>query len=342
MADEHKLPTIKEIAQKLNISISTVSRALHNHPGIGLRTKMRVQQLADEMGYEPNKIAIFFKQRKTFAIGVVLPALAEEFFSRAISGIEDVARKNKYHVFIGQSHDNVEMEKEIVTAMKDQHVDGLIVSLSKDTKNYDHFLALRKYNIPVVFFDRVPSLANVNKVAFNMKEGTRQMLEFLIKKGHRRIGILNGPEAMISTKERIEIYKQVMIKSRIKIDMSLVESTDLSPASTAAAVEKMLSLKPRPTAVLAINDYVAMDGIRQAKKLKLKLNKDITFVSYANIPLTSFLQDPPFASIEQYPYKQGATATEILIELMNDPSAKEYHRNILIEGELVIHALKKT
>lgn len=338
MAEEHKLPTIKEIAKRLNISVSTVSRALHDHPSIGLRTKMRVQQLADELGYEPNKIAIFFKQRKTFAIGVVLPSLIEEFFSKAISGIEDVARKNKYHVFIGQSHDNVEVEKEIITAMKDQHVDGLIVSLSKQTKNYDHFRALEKYNIPVVFFDRVPSLSNVHKVAFDMVNGTKQMLEFLIKKGHRRIGILNGPEEMVSSKERTEAYKQVMIKNRIKIDMSLVESTDLSPESTAAAVEKMLALKPRPTAVVAINDYVALDGIRHAKKLNLRLNKDITFVSYANIPITSFLQDPPFASAEQYPYKQGSTAAEILINLMNNSSPSESFHNVLINGDLVIHA----
>jgi DNA-binding LacI/PurR family transcriptional regulator len=339
MPDENKLPTIKEIARKLNISVSTVSRALHDHPSIGLRTKTRVQQLAKELNYEPNQIAIFFKQRKTFAIGVVLPSLIEEFFSKAISGIEDVARKNKYHVFIGQSHDDVEMEKEIIMAMKDQHVDGIIISLSKHTKSYDHLLALDKYKIPVVFFDRVPSLPNVNKVAFDMVNGTKQALSFLIKQGHRRIGILNGPEEMSSSKERTEAYKQVMIKNRIKIDMSLVESTDLTPESTSRAVEKMLSMKPRPTAVLAINDYVALDGIRHAKKLNLALNKDITFVSYANIPITSFLQDPPMASVEQYPYKQGATAAEILIELIHgDQKTTGNFRNVLIDGELIIHA----
>ncbi len=341
MPEEKKLPTIKEIARKLNISVSTVSRALHNHPSIGLRTKTRVQQLAKDLNYEPNQIAIFFKQRKTYAIGVVLPSLVEEFFSKAISGIEDVARKNKYNVFIGQSHDDIDMEKEIIKAMKDQHVDGIIVSLSKHTKNYDHFLALNKYNIPVVFFDRVPSLPNVNKVAFDMVNGTKLALAFLIKQSHRRIGILNGPEEMSSSKERTEAYKHVMIKSKIKIDMNLVESTDLTPESTSAAIEKLLALKPRPTAVLAINDYVALDGIRHAKKLKLKLNKDITFVSYANIPITSFLQNPPMASVEQYPYQQGTTAVEILIELMNSEEKKqEKFHNILINGDLVIHSVK--
>ncbi|MBS1744711.1 MAG: LacI family DNA-binding transcriptional regulator [Bacteroidetes bacterium] len=340
MADEKKLPTIKEIAKKLNISVSTVSRALHDHPSIGLRTKMRVQQLAKELNYEPNQIAIFFKQGKTYAIGVVLPSLIEEFFSKAISGVEDIARQNKYHVFIGQSHDDEEMEKEIVSAMKDQHVDGLIVSLSKQTKNYDHFLSLKKYNIPVVFFDRVPALPNVNKVSFNMINGTKQALEFLIEKGHRRIGVINGPEEMISTKERIEAYKQVMIKNRIKIDMSLIETTDLSTASTVTAIDKLLHLKRRPTAVVAINDYVALDGIRHAKKLKLKLNKDITFVSYANIPITSYLQDPPIASVEQYPYKQGTTAAKILIELMNLQGGENIFHDVVIDGDLVIHSHK--
>jgi DNA-binding LacI/PurR family transcriptional regulator len=139
---KNKVATIKEIAKQLNISPSSVSRALHDHPSIGLRTKMRVQELAQQLNYEPNKIAIFFKQRKTFAIGVVLPNLKEEFFSNAISGIEDVAIKNKYNVFIGQSHDDVEREMQIITAMKEQRVDWIIISLAKHTKNYDHLTGL--------------------------------------------------------------------------------------------------------------------------------------------------------------------------------------------------------
>jgi len=238
---KNKVATIKEIAKQLNISPSSVSRALHDHPSIGLRTKMRVQELAQQLNYEPNKIAIFFKQRKTFAIGVVLPNLKEQFFSNAISGIEDVAIKNKYNVFIGQSHDDVEREMQIITAMKEQRVDGIIISLAKHTKNYDHLTALSKYDIPVVFFDRVPPLKNVNRVYYNMIEGTKQALEFLIGKGHRRIGVINGPDEMKSSKERTDAYKEVMIKQRLKIDMSLVVSTDLSAESTRLAFDELLS-----------------------------------------------------------------------------------------------------
>src|SRR5690606_36974455 len=126
------------------------------------------------------------KQQKTHTIGVILPNLKEEFFSQAINGIEDVAKLNKYSVLIGQSHDNVEQEKQIITAMKNQRVDGLIISISKHTNNYDHLLSMGKYNIPVVFFDRVPDLQTVHKVSSDIQAGTRQAIEFLIKKGHKR------------------------------------------------------------------------------------------------------------------------------------------------------------
>ena len=334
---EKRLPTIKEIAKQLNISVSTVSRALHNHPSIGLRTKMRVQQLAEQLGYEPNQAAISFKQRKTFTIGVVLPNLKEEFFSNAISGIEDVATENKYNVLIGQSHDEVEREKQIVTAMKNQRVDGLIVSLSKHTKDYEHFLALEKYNIPIVFFDRVPTLANMNKVSFNMEGGTREAIEFLVSKGHRRIGILNGPEEMKSSRERTETFKQMLVKMRLKIDLSLVVNTNLTRESTEAAMQQLLDVKPRPTAVLAINDYVALDAIQYVRRQGLE--KDIAFVSYANLPITAYLQHPPMASVEQYPYEQGSKAASILMNVIHHNNSSEPlpAQNIVIDGKLVVH-----
>ncbi|WP_052955538.1 LacI family DNA-binding transcriptional regulator [Flavihumibacter petaseus] len=331
-----KLPTIKEIAKQLNISVSTVSRALHDHPSIGLRTKMRVQQLAKEMGYEPNQTAIFFKQRKTFTIGVILPYLIEDFFAGAISGIEAIANEHKYNVLIGQSNDDVEREKAIVTAFKNQRVDGIIVSLSKHTKNLDHFTALEKYQIPVVFFDRVPSSNAFNKVAFDMPHGTHQAISYLMEKGHRRIGIINGPKEMKSSKERTDTYMEVLQKKRLKIDMSLVAYCDLTKEGTAEAMESLLSLKQPPTAILAMNDYVVLDAIQYARSKKLKNNKDIVFVSYANLPITQYLENPPMASLEQYPKKQGEKAAELLLEQINSETEIS-PRNILIQGEMIFH-----
>jgi DNA-binding LacI/PurR family transcriptional regulator len=335
---ENKITTLKEIARRLNFSVSTVSRALHNHPSIGLRTTAQVQNLARELNYEPNQTALLFKQQKTNTIGVILPNLKEEFFSQAINGIEDVAKQNKYSVLIGQSHDDVEQEKQIVTAMKNQRVDGLIVSISKYTQNYDHLTGMGKYNIPIVFFDRVPDLPTVHKVSSDISSGTKQAIEFLIKKGHKRIGVINGPEEMKSCKERTNAYMDVLKKKRIKIDLSLIVSTDLTQEKTYEAMDQLLKLKLRPTAIVTINDYVALDAIQFARKAKFKINKDISFVSYANLPITNYLEFPPLASVEQFPYQQAKKATEILFELFekekDQPTENDY-QNILIEGQLV-------
>jgi DNA-binding LacI/PurR family transcriptional regulator len=338
---KEKLPTIKEIARQLNVSVSTVSRALHDHPGIGLRTKMRVQQLARQLDYEPNQTAIFFKQRKTFTIGVVLPNLGEEFFSQAINGIEEIASQNKYSVLVSQSKDDVAREREIVATMKNNRVDGLIVSLSKNTTTYDHFTALKKVDIPIVFFDRVPTPPEFNKVYSNMNSGTREAIEFLIDKGHRRIGVINGPEEMRSSHERTETYKQVLIRKRLKIDLGLVTSTDLTKEATNRAMQHLLSQRPRPTAILAINDYIALDAMQYARSQKLKINKDICFVSYANLPLTHYVEHPPMASVEQYPYQQGTKAAEVLLGLMareGQTEGPESYVNHVINGQLVVHS----
>ena len=213
---ENKIATLKEIAKRLNFSVSTVSRALHNHPSIGLRTTSEVQNLAKELNYEPNQTALFFKQQKTHIIGVLLPNLSEKFFSCAIDGIEEIAKQKQYSVLIGQSHDDLEQEKQIINAMKNHRVDGLIVSISKHTKTYDHLTVLGKYNIPIVFFDRVPNLNTVHKVSSDITAGTKQAIAFLIKNGHRRIGVINGPEEMKSCSERMDGYMEALQKKKNK------------------------------------------------------------------------------------------------------------------------------
>jgi DNA-binding LacI/PurR family transcriptional regulator len=335
---ENKITTLKEIARRLNFSVSTVSRALHNHPSIGLRTTAQVHKLAKELNYEPNQTALLFKQQKTHTIGVILPNLKEEFFSQAINGIEDVAKENKYSVLIGQSHDDVEQEKQIINAMKNQRVDGLIISISKYTNTYDHLTDMGKYNIPIVFFDRVPDLPTVHKVSSDISSGTRQAIEFLIKKGHKRIGVINGPVEMKSCRERTNAYIDVLKKKRIKIDLSLIVTTDLTQQKTYEAMEQLLKLKHPPTAIVTINDYVALDAIQFARKAKLKINKDICFVSYANLPITNYLEFPPLASVEQFPYQQARKATEILFNNFEKQKSAEtelVYQNIVIEGQLV-------
>jgi len=337
---DHKLPTIKEIAKRLNVSVSTVSRALSDHPRIGLRTKMRVQQLAKELNYEPNPKAISFKQKKTYVIGVILPYIREEFFSEAISGIETAAIEHNYTILFGQSYDDPEKEKNVVEAMKKQRVDGLIISLSKQTNKYEHLQALEKYDIPIVYFDRVPPFDKVNKVFCNLYKGTVEMVGWLISRGYKRIALINGPDKLSASKERLNGYIEGLSKKKLKVDMQLVEKTNLSKEGTYDAMKNLLALKNPPNAIITFNDYVHMDAVQYAQQQNIKVNKDIIFVSYANLPITSYTAYPPLVSIEQYPYGQGERAMEIMIKILNDRSENKDANNYYVEempATLVMH-----
>lgn len=331
--------TIKEIARQLNISVSTVSRALHDHHSIGLRTKMRVQELAKELKYQPNQTAIFFKQGKTFTIGVILPELSESFFSSAISGIEEFARTKNYNVLVGQSHDDEETEKQLVETMKNHRVDGMLISVAKNTGNYQHFDMLQDYNIPLVFFDRIPKKNDIHFVACNVERGMEDAINFLVKRGHKNIALINGPKTIIASRERFEGYRDALSRKKIKVDPAYIVSTDLTAAATKKAMQELLALKRKPTAVITFNDYVALDAIKYAKSLKIKINTDVSFVSFANLPLCHYMENPPLASVEQFPFEQGQKAAEILWQLLDagteTPVTEMNH--VVLESKLMVN-----
>ncbi|MBS1533229.1 MAG: LacI family DNA-binding transcriptional regulator [Bacteroidetes bacterium] len=337
--------TIKEIARILNISASTVSRALHDHPSIGAVTREKIKKLARELNYEPNQSAIFFQKGKTFTIGVVLPELTETFFSVAVSAIEDIAYQKNYTVIVSQSHDDEQRERLLVEKMKNNRVDGLLVSVAKSTSKYDHFDMLKRYGIPVVFFDRIPPIPDIHYVACNMETGTIEAVSYLLKRGHRAIGLINGPATLFATNERREGYIKAMVKNRLKFDPTLTVNSDLTEEGTQAALNELLHNKRKPTAIVTFNDYVALYAIKHARRLSLEINKDIEFVSYANLPLIDYMDHIPIASVEQFPHLQGQKAAEILLDLLarkenaiTEPGA---YYNSIVESQLVENIRKR-
>ncbi len=340
-----KPTTIKEIANILKVSSSTVSRALHDHPSIGLTTRIKVKKLAKDLNYEPNQTAIFFQKGRTYTIGVILPELSESFFSTAISAIEDIAYKKNYTVLLAQSHDDTFREKQLVEKMKNHRVDGLIVSIAKNTSSFEHFESLEKLNIPVVFFDRIPNKKDIHYVACNMETGTIDAVNFLLKKGHRAIGFINGPKTLLASTQRKEGYIKAMIKNRLKFDPTLIVDCDLTEIGTHQAFEQLLHHKRNPTAIVAFNDYVALFAIRKAREIGIPM-KNIEFVSYANLPIIHYIDHKPVASVEQYPYLQGQKAADILIDLLcensmnpSDKSDKKAYFKVIIESTLVTNPI---
>ncbi|MES2653573.1 MAG: LacI family DNA-binding transcriptional regulator [Bacteroidota bacterium] len=331
----NKQTTIKEIASLLNISISTVSRALHKHPSIGLTTQLKVQKLAEELNYEPNQAAISFQKGKTYTIGLILPELSEAFFSSVVNAVEDMAYKKNYTVLLAQSHDSEDREKQIVQMMRNHRVDGLVVSVAKTTTNFDHFHMLERYNIPIVFFDRIPPLKNIHSVACNIETGSMEAVNYLLKKGHRCIGLINGPQALTASEERKRGYFNAITKNRLKFDPSLIVSCDLTEKGTQEALDSLMDNKRNLTAIVTFNDYVALYAIKYARKLNIDLKKDLQFISYSNLPLINYMDHVPMASVEQFPYKQGEKAVEILFDLLNNKSETVHYHKVVVESELI-------
>ncbi len=333
-----KPPTIKQIAEQLKLSVSTVSRALHDHPGIGLTTRLKVQKLAKELNYEPNLTAVFLQQGKTNTIGVILPELSEHFFSAAVSAIEEMAYQRNYTVLIAQSHDDAEKEMALVEKMKNHRVDGLLVSLAKTTRSFEHFENLKRFNIPVVFFDRIPSIPGSHTVSCNIETGTTEAVTYLLKKGHRTIGMINGPESMLASNDRKHGYIEAMSKNRLKYDPSMIVNCDLSETGTRKALQQLLTHKRKVTAIVTFNDYIALFVVTALKALNQDV-RDIDLISYANLPLISYLDHRPVASVEQFPFMQGQKATGILLDLLYNKNTQSADGGaiykVVIESQLV-------
>lgn len=331
-----KPATIKEIARRLKISPSTVSRALNDHPSIGLVTTMRVKKVAEELNYEPNQTAIFFKQRRTFTIGVILPSLSEPFFSSAISEIEKVAVEHEYTVLMGQSHDDAARELKILKTFRKHRVDGILMSLGKNTEDLSFIKMLADVEVPIVFFDCVPSIDGVNKVYSDLSTGMREAVQSFASLGHKNIALINGPRNLLASQERAAAYKKALKSENLEYSERYEVDTDLTEQGNIEAIDKLLTLSERPSAIVSFNDFVTLDVIKHVRQKGLVQKKDVFFISYANYPLWKYMENPPMGSIEQYPDKQARKAAEILFKHIGTTEGEQEPETVIFKSKLVL------
>lgn len=335
---QNKIPTIQEMARILNLSKSTVSRALRNHPAIGLRTTQQVQKLARELNYEPNQIAVSFSKKKTMSIGVIVSSL-DDYFYRAVFGIEDCAYANNYNVLISQTRDEYDIEAKILETMRKQRVDGIVASISRNAPDIAHFEKCKQYNIPVVFFDRVPDVPNINSAWCRLDISTVELVTFLVSKGHEKIALINGPATLPIRNERLKGYYDGHEKNNLAVYEQFIKNADLTTVGTYQAMDELLSHRIKPTAIITYNDYMSMDAMHYLRKIKPGRYPDIDFVTYSNLPTTRYLDRPPLAYVDQFPYEQGKLATEVLFRQINGLAHSEMMppENVIIESKMVIY-----
>ncbi|MFC5410817.1 LacI family DNA-binding transcriptional regulator [Larkinella bovis] len=328
--------TIKEIARQLNVSPSTVSRALQNHPRISAQTRDAVHALADQLKYSPSTIARNLQRGRTGVIGMVLPEIRENFFSEVINGVEELAFEHHITVALYQSHDRFDREKQILTMLASNRVDGVLLSVAKETQQIHHIQELIDRQIPLVLFDRIPPHIAAHQVECNMEKGAYEATKWLARRGHRRIALLNGPHALAASEERYRGYIKALLEEGLPVENVLIKRIDLTAQETVLKMNQLLSSPIRPDAVLAFNDYVALDAMQICRNYGLVVNRDIAFVSFANLPLNTYLEHPPLASVEQHPYQIGYMAAEILLKVLNGKIAPDDWQKVILEPELVV------
>lgn len=325
--------TIKDIARLLGISKSTVSRALSEHSDVNAETRKKVLAIAQELQYQPNSIAVNLKQQRTNTIGVLIPDTGNPFFSRAVSGIQKIANTSGYNVMVCQSNESYDTEKSNLQSLVAAHVDGLLVSISRESDRTDHFETLLQKNIPIVFFDRVCQALHTSQVFTDNYDIAFEATQYLIAKGCRRIATITGPRHLYTSFNRFQGYIDALTRNNLVFDPDYLLLTDYRQGSVQAYTHHLLNLEERPDAIFAMNDIIAIEMMHIIKKQGLRIPDDIAVLGFNNEPISAFVE-PSLSTIEHPAHDIGAAAAEILLSHIKDPTAQPTKK--LIRSSLVI------
>jgi len=330
--------TIKDIAKALGLSTSTVSRALRNSYEINPETKKLVMEYAERMNYRPNPIALSLRDSKSKSIGVIIPEIANHFFSQLINGIESIAYNLGYHVVIFQSHESYEREVANTNYLVSRKVDGLLISLSSLTTNLFHFQDLMERGLPIVFLDRVPNAIETHKVVVDNFAGSYEATEHLIKTGRKRIAHLTSPIYLSITTERLAGYKQALEDYGLPFDESYVKYCyhgGKVAEENEAAVREMLEMPEPPDAIFTASDRLTTGCMSVLQKHNIKVPEQIAIVGFTNISVAELL-NPPLTAVVQPAMEMGQQAVELLIRLIEHPQKTDVFETRSLKTSLII------
>lgn len=328
-----KRTSIYDIAERLGVSVSTVSRALSDHPSISAALKERVRAVAAELNYIPNSVAVNLKTGRRRTIGVVVPGINRSFFSSAIEGIEDKAYKEGYDVLIYQSKDSAEREARIVRSLAGK-VDGVIASIAADTTDHAYYNSLTAVGVPVVLFDRTAPAAEAGTVTVDDYQGAVMAVRHLIDQGCRTIYHYAGPQVVDIWQNRLRGYLDTMHQAGLSVgDEAVFEGRNTSEAEGRRYARHLLESGRLPDAVFFTGDFAALGAMLELQQAGVRVPQDVAMVGFANEPLCQWLATP-LSSVDQFSYKMGYMAGKMVFDrLKGEPQV-----GIVIAPELVVRA----
>lgn len=324
--------SLKDIAKAAGVSITTVSRALNNHPDISKETRHEIRQLADGMNYQPNIIAQSLVNRSTNTLGVIIPNLETTFFSSMLSGIQHVAAQSGYRVVICQSDESHLSEISNLQALMNNMIDGLLICHTLETSTFDHIRMQMNRNIPIVQFYRVSEELAISKILADDENGAMEVTENLVRSGCKRIAILLGPKYLPITAKREAGYLKVLKKWKIKPNPKLIKYVNFSSESVMEAVDGWLTMKPAIDAIFSISDKSAVQIIRYLKSKRIKIPQTINVAGFGN-EYTGEIVEPKLTTFNVKTKEIGEAAARVLLEQII--SKDKQPKTILIKGEFI-------
>lgn len=339
---EEKEITIYDIAKHLNISATTVSRGLKDHPTINKNTRRKIVDAAKELGYRSNMFASSLRSKKTHTIGVIVPRLNSYFMSAVLSGMEDAASREGYNLIISQSLESAEKERANAHTMFNKRVDGLLVSLSYDTENIEHLSPFFGKSIPVVFFDRAYPHSESTSIVIDNFKAAYDVTKHLIEQGCKRIMHLGGNTLRNVYADRLNGYKQALKDNYIEYDEKLVYINSLSEEAGTKAALHILNMKEKPDAVFAANDTSAIYCMIKLIEAGIAIPNDIAFAGFNNDPISKVIQ-PNLTTVNYPGYTIGESAVNNLISHLNGVTSIKATNTIILRSDLIIRgsSLKK-
>lgn len=333
------LVTIKDLARELKISASTVSRALKNHPDISKETKNAVNALAKKWNYQPNAVALSLKQNRSNTIGVIIPEIVHYFFSSVISGIEDVAYDAGFNVIICQSNEKYEREVANTRTLLASRVDGILISISKETEEYGHLNNLQDNNIPMVFYDRIVPGLPADQVIIDDLDASFRATQHLIDSGRTKIVHFAGPQKLLIGQQRKQGFIKALEEAKLPIDEDLIIEAD-SFEKARLAIMKLFRLNKEFDGLFAVNDLTAIGAMQTLQKKGIVIPDDVAIVGFSDGRFSG-ITDPTLTSVDQHGYEMGTVATKMLLKrILNEKKdypakTKVLSANLIVRGSSV-------
>lgn len=325
---------LKRLAKELNLAVSTVSRALSDSYDISEETKKKVLALAKKLNYQPNPFARSLRNRNSKTIAVIIPEIANNYFSVAINGIEEIAQANNYHVLIYLTHENYQKEAAIVKLLLNGRVDGILMSLSGGSAETGHLKELQDSNIPVVFFDRVSDTIDTVKVITNNFESGYLATSHLVGKGSRRIAYLTFSGDLSIEQQRMKGYQQAIANHGLFKGEDLIVRCNTNAEESYTKIKKLFSGGDRPDGIFASVESLAILAYEACAELQLRIPEDVKIIGFSNLRTASLLS-PALTTLTQPAFAMGQEAARALFEALKKPHLKMENNTIVLRSSLI-------